>query len=325
MNNHANLAPGSVVPASGKYRCSFCGDGGIADLTAQLLGDMGTPQLRSKAKQQTVRYFQMGKRFPECPNCGSGTGWTLLDQVTPGAIGQLAHDQVVEESGVCDVCNTRVVNPNGYLLTTRQVVSTPGYWSHYYETHRSELLSLGVKDLAAFRRNPIVMTGCAKAMADQSSNWMVCDRCISLFRVDQNIARDYARRWWESSKTFNPPGTGAVPLSVVDMGLGPIDASTAVKPDTDAGQKGNRSSGDDQLNHEQTIKALNAEAEIYDAYTIMLTGAKDERKQLSSFRWFFQRRRIVKDARRRFHAAVAELSNTAGPAKAREVLGKLKD
>src|SRR5215467_8016025 len=135
MTNYANLAPGSIVPVSGEYRCFFCGEGGIADLTAKLLGDMGTPQLQSKASQQTVRYFQAGKRFSECPNCGSGTGWTLLEQRALGTGGHLVHDQVVEESGVCDVCNAKVANPNGYLLTTRQVVGTPGYWRHYYETH----------------------------------------------------------------------------------------------------------------------------------------------------------------------------------------------
>jgi hypothetical protein len=229
MNDYANLAPGSSVPASGKYRCFFCGEGGIADFTAKILGDQvaGAPQLRSKANQQTIRYFEMGQQFPECPNCGSGTGWTLLEQDVRDGVGNLVHDQVVEESGVCDVCSVRVVSPSGYLLTTRQVVSTPGYWRHYYETHKSELLSVGARDFAAFRRNPLMITGCVKVLADQSTNWMVCERCIGLFSVDQNITRDYARQWWESRKTFNPPGTGAVALSVVDMGLGPVGAEIA--------------------------------------------------------------------------------------------------
>lgn len=223
--NYANLAPGSTVPVSGNYRCFFCGEGGIADFMAKALGDLpvGGHQLRSQANQQTVRYFQRGKLFPECPNCAGGTGWTLLEEKGPIAMPH-RHDAVVEESGVCDVCNGRVANPGGYLLTTQQVVRTPAYWRKYYEVHQDELRSMGVHSFDRFLRNTPVMLACAEAMAAQLTNWMVCDRCINLFKVNSGLARDYARRWWESRKTFNPPGTGAVPRSAVDMGSGTLQA-----------------------------------------------------------------------------------------------------
>jgi hypothetical protein len=228
MGNYANLAPGSTVPASGNYRCCFCGEGGIADFMAKALGDLpvGGTQLRSQANQRTVRYFQQGKRLPKCPNCAGGTGWTLLEHDAPNAPGARRHDAVVEESGVCDVCSGRVANPGGYLLTTRQVVGTPAYWRKYYEAHKDELRSMGVQSFDGFLRSALVMVSCAEAVASQATNWMICDRCISLFNVDSGLARDYARRWWESRKTFNPPGTGAVSLSAVDMGFGPLQAES---------------------------------------------------------------------------------------------------
>ncbi len=227
MGNHTNLAPGSIVPVSGNYRCFFCGEGGIADMMAEVLGDFPVgdrARIKAQANQKTVRHFQQGKVFPECPNCGAGTGWTLLDEDGPSTAGTLRHDAVVDESGVCDICNGRVTNPGGYLLTTRQVVGTPAYWRKYYEVKKGVLRSMGIQSFDGFIRNFLVMSDCAESMASQATNWLVCDRCISLFNVDSSQARDYARRWWESRKTFNPPGTGAVPLSAVNMGFGPPQA-----------------------------------------------------------------------------------------------------
>jgi hypothetical protein len=96
---------------------------------------------------------------------------------------------------------------------------------------------MGIQSFDGFLRNTLVMTACAKSMAEQATNWMVCDRCIGLFNVNSGEARDYARRWWESKKTFNPPGTGAVPLSAVDMGFGPLQAGSCPAADSTAGRK----------------------------------------------------------------------------------------
>jgi hypothetical protein len=313
MGEHANLAPGSVVPVSGKYRCCFCGQGGIADIAAKVFGDLamgGGAQFQAKANQNEVRYFQAGKRFGECPNCGGGTGWTLLDGNAPSVSGTLRHDAVVEESGVCDVCSAKVVNPGGYLLTTREVVCTPAYWRRYCEVQKSELQSMGIGDFEAFRRNTKVRDTCAKAMADQVSNWMVCDGCIDLFQVNKSVARAYARRWWESKKTFRPAGTGAAPLSAVDMGTGPDQSE--------------RSWPAEQAEHERTM-AIKAETEMYTTMTTMIRPSDDPRlKGLGVIKRFFVRRRILKEASRRFHAASLELTRTAGPAKTREVLDKIK-
>jgi hypothetical protein len=81
MSKYVNLAPGSIVPKSGKYKCEFCGEGGVADFLAKRMKGSGlyTGRLESLGKQTSIRYFEAGKKFTECPNCGPATGWTLIE------------------------------------------------------------------------------------------------------------------------------------------------------------------------------------------------------------------------------------------------------
>ena len=64
MGDYVNLAPGSTVPKSGKYKCEFCGKGGMADFFAKGLKDAGlfTGQLETLGKQEGVRFFEAGKK-----------------------------------------------------------------------------------------------------------------------------------------------------------------------------------------------------------------------------------------------------------------------
>lgn len=41
---------------------------------------------------------------------------------------------------VCDVCNANLESPNGYLLTTRQVVSNPAYWEKAFSRGEREFV-----------------------------------------------------------------------------------------------------------------------------------------------------------------------------------------
>ncbi len=122
-------------------------------------------------------------------------------------------------AGVCDVCGNRVNRPEGYLLTTREVVSTPAYWQRYYEIHRSEMTG-AISSYSEFCGSTVLRNGVATAMAGQRTPWLVCEKCVSLFSVDLSQTGNYAKRWWESRKTFEPPGTGAAPLTAVLMETG---------------------------------------------------------------------------------------------------------
>jgi len=118
--------------------------------------------------------------------------------------------------GICDVCNRTLSEEEGYLLTTEQVVSCPGYW-------RKALSGPMAHMAAAFgHSDDSFKAGLASQMAAQATPWMVCEECISLFAVDRNEARGYALRWYKSGGQFSPPGSGPVPLSKVRMGDGKV-------------------------------------------------------------------------------------------------------
>ncbi|MFC1853000.1 AAA family ATPase [candidate division CSSED10-310 bacterium] len=130
------------------------------------------------------------------------------------------------ESGVCDVCGTRVRNPEGHLLTTRQVVGCPGYWEKVYGQQRESLQLRGVSSFEDLKKNPEVRTELAERFATETTPWMVCGSCISTFPVDAGATHLHAKRWWECVAVYDLPGVGAVPLSAVDMGDGLLSAET---------------------------------------------------------------------------------------------------
>lgn len=219
--NYTNLRPGTEVPKSGKYKCTFCGDGGLVDFFSQMTnGSLPmAPNVKAMARHQNVRYFEAGKRFTQCPTCGPATGWILIDEEeSENQAVEKSHDDVITESVVCDVCNRKVFWGNGYLLTTKQVVSTPQYWEFYVQLHKDKFSEFGVTSYEAFINNPLLRISVGKALAEQSTPWMVCNECISMFNVDLKKTMDYAKRWWDSKRNFSPPGTGPVPLSVINFG-----------------------------------------------------------------------------------------------------------
>jgi len=113
--------------------------------------------------------------------------------------------------GLCDVCNKNLGEKEGYLLTTLEVVSTPGYWKKAFTMGAL----FGISEYSE-------KVQFASQMASQTTPWMICDDCIDLFTVDKTKSREYAIRWYESGGTFKPPGSGSVPLSKVNMGDGKV-------------------------------------------------------------------------------------------------------
>lgn len=134
------------------------------------------------------------------------------------------------EPGVCDVCNGKIAAPDGFLLTTRQVVSTPAYWQHYYRYHQSEFTGLGVHSFADFCSNPLLRPACIQTIGGQRTPWMVCATCIAMFPVDREQTRSYARQWWQD-KSFQLPGVGPSSAADVNMGAG-VNLPSSGKPAT---------------------------------------------------------------------------------------------
>ena len=107
-----NLAPGSFVPKSGEYKCNVCMEGGMLDAILKafikknvikgaenLIGNhedvkivkrmmkedkelrrsLEYPTDQQLEGKETIKFFQQGNKFTECPNCGRSSGWTLLE------------------------------------------------------------------------------------------------------------------------------------------------------------------------------------------------------------------------------------------------------
>ena len=144
---------------------------------------------------------------------------TLMDVVRVKKSGEL-------DSGVCDVCGTKVRYPEGHLLTTRQVVGCPGYWEKVFGQQRESLQLRGVSSFEDLKKNAEVRTELAEQFASESTPWLVCSNCISTFPVDTGSTHLHAKRWWEYVAVYDLPGVGAVPLSAVNMGDGSLSVET---------------------------------------------------------------------------------------------------
>ncbi|MCP4213648.1 MAG: ATP-binding protein [bacterium] len=143
---------------------------------------------------------------------------TLMDVIKVKKSGEL-------ESGVCDACGGGVKYPEGHLLTTRQVVSCPGFWQMLYEQQRESLVSRGASSFEDFKKHRGVATELAGQFASETTPWMVCSSCISMFPVDAEATHQHAKRWWECVALYDLPGVGAVPLTAVNMGEGSLFAA----------------------------------------------------------------------------------------------------
>ncbi len=83
-----NAQPETKVPVTGKYKCCYCGEGGMMDFMAKELGAPGasglgpmfnTSKMQNIAGKNTIEYFEEGSTFSECPTCGPATGWDFLE------------------------------------------------------------------------------------------------------------------------------------------------------------------------------------------------------------------------------------------------------
>ncbi len=100
--------------------------------------------------------------------------------------------------GTCDVCSNSMDDKKGYLLTTEQVVTSRAYWQFLF-------WDSSLREMARNNRDAIVTQ-----LTSEAKPWMVCEKCIKLFTVDENLTRQYAVRWCDSGGTFQPPGCGPV-------------------------------------------------------------------------------------------------------------------
>lgn len=105
------------------------------------------------------------------------------------------HELERSEAPVCDVCNKKMNWEDGYVLSTNQVVTTEAYWEFAF-THQwayyHDLDPDGVS-LALIVQN----------QANQSTGWLVCEKCSKLFDFDRELAKKHAKM-----HSTAPPGSG---------------------------------------------------------------------------------------------------------------------
>jgi len=107
---------------------------------------------------------------------------------------------------VCDFCSSQVSEGEGYLLTTRQAVTSTQFWEAVARKSRGRVKSMDTNDLYL---SLVIPQHCK-----QRTPWPICEDCISKFPdVDAYQAKEYAQTWWETG--VEPPGSRPVDPSVV--------------------------------------------------------------------------------------------------------------
>jgi|GEM_PF-4876556 len=101
---------------------------------------------------------------------------------------------------ICDVCSKPMNRGDGYVLTTRQVVSSVEYWVKASNTWKT--MAPAQLDFEMI----------LKRQCFQSTGWTVCDVCTGDFPdADQTNAGRYAKEFWDGGGgTYSPPGGGSV-------------------------------------------------------------------------------------------------------------------
>jgi len=99
-------------------------------------------------------------------------------------------------TGKCDICTQVINRSDGYVLTTRQVVTEMAYWLHVLKNQGK---SFRVGDLKTEMQ---LINGFAMEQAASATGWLVCEQCSSMFKFDRVVARQCA------VSGEQPPGAG---------------------------------------------------------------------------------------------------------------------
>lgn len=112
------------------------------------------------------------------------------------------------QNAVCDMCNRSITCPNGYLLTTEQVVLRDEYWEAVlkgpWRGHVETVQKHGV-DVTRF------LDTLCEQQCGQSTAWLLCPQCYGTLNLNSPSAREYAQAWWNSGQLqADIPGIGRI-------------------------------------------------------------------------------------------------------------------
>ncbi len=106
----------------------------------------------------------------------------------------------------CQITKEPLENGFGYLITTADVVASEKYWDMIMtepETFSYTVSHFKNEPSGTQMRNMIF-----EKYATVKKPWIVSDSIINYFNVDKNIARENAKKWWQTDGLFTPENTG---------------------------------------------------------------------------------------------------------------------
>ena len=106
----------------------------------------------------------------------------------------------------CTITKEPLEKGYGYLLTTAQVVSSRKYWDLIMT--EPETLSYTVSHFKNQSSGTHMRSMIFDKYATVSKPWIVSDSVINYFEVDRIVAREGAKKWWESEGNYVPEQTG---------------------------------------------------------------------------------------------------------------------
>jgi len=113
------------------------------------------------------------------------------------------------QSGVCDVTNSEVASGSGYLATTTEVLTSRAYWK-YVATH-SPLAMFGID----VDDNQLMQQAELTNQSAGNTPWLLSAEAARVLNLDDQKHQEWAAQWWESGKTFLPPGNGRANIQQV--------------------------------------------------------------------------------------------------------------
>jgi hypothetical protein len=107
----------------------------------------------------------------------------------------------------CPISKEAIETGYGYLLTTAQVIASRKYWDMIMT--EPETLSYTVSHFRSQANGTYMRNLIFEKYSSIDKPWIVSDSCINLFEgVDRTIAKEEAKRWWESEGNYVPENSG---------------------------------------------------------------------------------------------------------------------
>jgi len=106
----------------------------------------------------------------------------------------------------CQITKEPIEKGYGYLLTTAQVITSKKYWDMVMT--EPETMSYTLSHFKNQNSGTQMRSMIFEKYATVAKPWIVSDSIINYFEVDKTVARENAKKWWETEGGFSPSNIG---------------------------------------------------------------------------------------------------------------------